>query len=325
MAEVKNPVTIESFGENLKEIPPMRIGKKEKTGYDILPALSDSILKSIESGKSPFLPNKDGFVDIHPAYNINTNTFIGEHVGKEDKVRRCNSLFQIALLTRAAELGSPTNAFVTWQTIKKAQEAGIECKIIKGEKGIEIPSLDFNDYSKIVGSNKYFNVSQIENADALIAYCKAEMTKKYEEDVAYIKANYPDSTYKEKLNPADKNMEKAATKFSPLNEKTENTVQYLSQALYNFMNGSMLKVTPEQAEAFKSNIIKDLTAEYEPGKRDLLRLAKITDRVNTSYNKNMEKNQARLNNLSQSKEEKEQSAAKKPRSKEPSYERGMGM
>lgn len=301
------PKSIQNFEEAVQEASPMPLfnRKKEKSSYDYFKELGDSVLTSLENGTSPFIPNKEGFIDIQPAYNINTNI-------------PSEGLTQIILLTKAAELKSPTNGFVTFETIKKAQDAGIECKIIKGSKGVVIPVVDEKNWGEIKFKNTWFNVSQIENSENLIAYCKEKMTEQWKKDVQYINEKYPNSDYKPKKNPAEKIMEKPNEKIVPLNEKTEEPYQYLAQVLNAVQSGRKLHVTPEQCENFKNKTVAMLNAEFEPGKRDLFAIKKICNSANKLYLTNRKKLQEHFQE-----KEKNQVHEKKGKFREYSYERGI--
>ncbi len=306
--ETKEPVSVENFEDGVKTASPMPLSglKKIKSSYDYFKELGDKVLASLENGTSPLLPNKDGFVDLQPAYNINSN-------------EKAEGLTQIMLLTKAAELGVPSNGFVTFETLQKAQKAGVECKLAKGSKGVVIPVVDSKNWGEIKFKNTWFNISQVENAENLIAYCKQKMTEQYQKDVAYINEKHPNSEYAAKKNPAERVMEKANEKVIPLNEKTAEPFQYIAQVLNAVQSGRKLFVTPEQAEAFKSAAVAKLSAEIEPGKPDLLAIKKICDPAERLYLKSKEN----LQKYYEKKKDVEQSAAKKPRTREPSYERGM--
>lgn len=306
--ETKEPVSVENFEDGVKTASPMPLSglKKTKSSYDYFKELGDKVLASLENGTSPLLPNKDGFVDLQPAYNINSN-------------EKAEGLTQIMLLTKAAELGVPSNGFVTFETLQKAQKAGVECKLAKGSKGVVIPVVDSKNWGEIKFKNTWFNISQVENAENLIAYCKQKMTEQYQKDVAYINEKHPNSEYAAKKNPAERVMEKANEKVIPLNEKTAEPFQYIAQVLNAVQSGRKLFVTPEQAEAFKSAAVAKLSAEIEPGKPDLLAIKKICDPAERLYLKSKEN----LQKYYEKKKDVEQSAAKKPRTREPSYERGM--
>lgn len=306
--ETKEPVSVENFEDGVKTASPMPLSglKKTKSSYDYFKELGDKVLASLENGTSPLLPNKDGFVDLQPAYNINSN-------------EKAEGLTQIMLLTKAAELGVPSNGFVTFETLQKAQKAGVECKLAKGSKGVVIPVVDPKNWGEIKFKNTWFNISQVENSENLIAYCKQKMTEQYQKDVAYINEKHPNSEYAAKKNPANRVMEKANEKVIPLNEKTAEPFQYIAQVLNAVQSGRKLFVTPEQAEAFKSAAVAKLSAEIEPGKPDLLAIKKICDPAERLYLKSKEN----LQKYYEKKKDVEQSAAKKPRTREPSYERGM--
>ena len=306
--ETKEPVSVENFEDGVKTASPMPLSglKKTKSSYDYFKELGDKVLASLKNGTSPLLPNKDGFVDLQPAYNINSN-------------EKAEGLTQIMLLTKAAELGVPSKGFVTFETLQKAQKAGVECKLAKGSKGVVIPVVDSKNWGEIKFKNTWFNISQVENAENLIAYCKQKMTEQYQKDVAYINEKHPNSEYAAKKNPAERVMEKANEKVIPLNEKTAEPFQYIAQVLNAVQSGRKLFVTPEQAEAFKSAAVAKLSAEIEPGKPDLLAIKKICDPAERLYLKSKEN----LQKYYEKKKDVEQSASKKPHTREPSYERGM--
>ena len=305
--ETKNPVTIDNFEDGLKQSSPMpllNVDRKRKSGYDYLEELSNKLIASIKDGTSPLLPNAEGFVDLNPAYNFANN-----------KVQ--SGLTQVMLLEKMKELGSPSNGFITFDMLKKAQDAGVDCKLMKGSKGVVIPIFEKGKIKEVDVKNNWFNLSQIENADALVAFYKEKMTEQWKKDVAYINEKHPDSDYAEKKNPAEKNMAKENKNIIPLNDKTTEAFQYIAQVINAMNTGRKLFVTPEQAAAFKTKAIQELTAEYEPGKRDLLAIKNITDKASYMFSKsqeNLKKYQEKNN---------EQKIEKKPRTREPSHELGM--
>lgn len=271
--ETKEPVSAEVFEDGIKESSPMPLfskQKKEKTSYDYFRLLGKTLTESLQNGTSPLLPGKDGLVDLKPAYNINTNL-------------KSEGLTQIMLLEKQKELNAPTAGFVTFETVKKAQESGIDCKIAKGSKGVDIPAVDEKNWGEIKFKNTWFNISQIENADKLVEYCKEKMTEKYNKDVAYIKEHYPNSAYKEKKNPAKLDMNRSNEKVIPLNEKTEEPFQYIAQVLNAVQSGRKLYVTPEQAASFKEKTVQLLTAEYQPGKLDVCAIKKLANSAEHLY------------------------------------------
>ncbi|WP_149554543.1 hypothetical protein [Treponema pectinovorum] len=306
----KESVPVSTFEDSIKSASPMPLydQKKGKSAYDYFLALGDFLCESLSSGKSPLLPDKDGFIDLQPAYNINNNT-------------KAEGLTQLMLLSKIAELESPSNGFVTFETVKNAQDAGVECRIIKGSKGVVIPVVEEKDWSEIKFKNTWFNVSQIENAENLIAFCKERMTEQYKKDLQYINEHYPNSDFKEKKNPAEYIMSKPNEKVIPLNEKTEEPYQYLAQVLNAVSSGRKLFVTPEQAENFKSKAITILNAEYEPGKRDVFAIKKMSNAAEHLYKvnkKHLQEYYQKKNNPQQKK-----IVEKESRSNDASYERGM--
>lgn len=271
--ETKEPVSAKVFEEGIKESSPMPLfsnQKKEKTSYDYFQSFGETLTESLKNGTSPLLPGSDGFVDLKPAYNINTNS-------------KSEGLAQLMLLEKQKELDAPTAGFVTFETVKKAQEAGVDCKIAKGSKGVVIPTVDEKNWGEIKFKSTWFNISQIENADKLVEFCKEKMTEKYNNDVAYIKEHYPNSTYKEKKNPAELDMNRPNEKAMPLNEKTEEPFQYIAQVFNAVQTGRKLYVTPEQAASFKEKTVQLLTAEYQPGKIDVCAIKKLANSAEYLY------------------------------------------
>jgi hypothetical protein len=303
-----NAVSVSTFEEALSKTSSMPLyQKRERTSYDYFKKLGESLSESLKAGTSPLLPNKDGIVDLKPAYNINTN-------------KTAEGLTQLCLLEKQAELKAPTAAFVTYDTVKKAQDAGVECKILKGSKGVVIPVVDEKDWGKIEFKNTWFNVSQIENAERLVDFCKENMTKEFNKKVQYINEHYPDSAYNKPKNPAEKNMawESKITEPLGLNKDTKEPFLYIAQVFNAVQSGRKLYVSPEQAAAFKEKAVQLLTAEYEPGKLDVAAIKKITNSAENLYLKNKKHLQEYSKNQNQ---EHKKTFEKKPRSRSTGYER----
>ena len=307
MEQTKDPVSVKDFSSAVEIAPAMPVSQhQKKTPAIYLKEIGDLVLKQLKNGTSPFLPNKDGFVDLQPAYNI-----------KNNGIR--NGLEQIALLAKQKELGVSENGFVTFESLKKAQDAGIECKIMKESHGITIPVLDKE--GNLVYKETWFNLCQIENSQALVDFYKKEMTETYEKNVAYNKEKYGDKAYEQK-NPAEKSMQNE-NKPRLLNEKTNNAAQYLAQVLGAVEYGSKLAVNPEQAELFKEKAVAALEVEKEPGKVNFYNIKNLSEKAQYIYVKNhpfkkqqVEHNVEKAKNITASKEKKQQR-------KEPSYERSM--
>lgn len=276
-----NAVTIDEFEYGISKTSSMPLyQKREKSSYDYFKELGENLAKSLSDGTSPLLPGENGIIDLHPAYNVNTN-------------KKSEGLAQLMLLEKQAELKAPSAGFVTFDTVKKAQESGVECKIMKGSKGIVIPVVDEKDWGKIIFKNTWFNISQIENSDKVIAWCKENMTREFNKKVQYINEHYPNSTYNKPKNPAELDMERVSSNTEPLrlNDATKEPYQYIAQVFNAVQAGRKLYVAPQQAESFRTKALGLLTAEYEPGKLDVVAVKKLANSAESLYLKNRKRMQ----------------------------------
>lgn len=301
-----NAVTVDEFEYGISKTSSMPLyHKREKSSYDYFKDLGESLAKSLSDGTSPLLPDESGIISLHPAYNINTN-------------KKSEGLAQLMLLEKQAELKSPSAGFVTFDTIKKAQDAGVECKIVKGSKGTVIPVVDEKDWGKITFKNTWFNISQLENPENLVAWCRENMTREFNKKVQYINEHYPDSTYNKPKNPAELDMERTSPNTEPLrlNDATEEPYQYIAQVFNAVQTGRKLYVSPQQAESFKAKAVGLLTAEYEPGKLDVVAVKKLANSAESLYLKNKK----RMQEIGKSKGQKKTPEKKSPH-KASDYER----
>jgi len=300
--DAANAVTVDEFEYGISKTSSMPLfQKREKSSYDYFKTLGESLAKSLSDGTSPLLPDENGIISLHPAYNVNTN-------------KKSEGLAQLMLLEKQAELKAPSAGFVTFDTVKKAQEAGVECKIMKGSKGIVIPVVDEKDWGKITFKNTWFNISQIENSDKLVAWCKENMTREFNKKVQYINEHYPDSTYSKPKNPAELDMERMSPNTEPLklNDETKEPYQYIAQVFNAVRAGRRLYVPFQQAESFKAKAAALLTAEYEPGKLDVVAIKKLANSAESLYLKNKK----RMQEIAKAKEQKkvpEKKAKRQPK------------
>ena len=144
---MENPATLETLDNEVKKMPSVS-SKRILTHFDYGAIYASKLLKSISEGTSPFLPGEDGILKTNGVYNMRTNSL---HHG----------ISQIMLKERQAELGSPTGAFVSFEMVEKAQKAGFDCHVIKGEHGFDIVVQNPDDLKE--ETIKWFNESQIQN------------------------------------------------------------------------------------------------------------------------------------------------------------------
>lgn len=290
MADTNNPVTLEKFESTVVEMPAI---KKPLTKYDRAVILSKEFENSLKDGTMPFLPNEQGVVDVKCAYNMNSNKAHKAHT-------------QLFLSMRAKKLGSPTGAFVTSDTIKKAQDNGVKVLIKKGEHGKD---LEIKDGSVM----KWFNASQLEGADELRKYLDEKIQKEFEKQEAYLKEN-PDKKRGGNVNLGGNNQyydspntegDIACTAFKrTVNEKTgkeyianADTADYLGQVLAAMQTKSRLIVTPEQAELFKNAALKEINTTFvkiengkqiDTGKKDYFAVYKMLNSADNARKKYIE-------------------------------------
>lgn len=204
---------------------------------------------SLESGKSPFLPNAKDIVDFHPAYNIRRNQII-------------EGVTQIILKEKQAEKNYPTAAFVAYQSIKKAQENNVDCEIKKGEDAVVIP---INSSETGIEVIRWYNVAQLNNSNNLVRFYKDAMEKDHIQRQIYLNRNRPGS---EATNYACINLDKPNIAFRTFNKNNSSPEEYLAQVIAAGKHGIKLEVNKEIADAFVASTVNFLTAEYAPGKRN---------------------------------------------------------
>ena len=254
--------TFDEFEQDVQEMPAVQ-NKKELTAYDYGSIYAAKLKNSLNNGTSPFLPNEQGLIDLKGTYNMRTNELN-------------HGITQIMLKERQAELNAPTGAFVTFDTIRKAQQNGIDCAVIKGQHGFDI-QVQNPENKEDIRTMKWFNISQITNPENLKSYLDEQMSLKTQETNAYNKEHNP--TYKDKKNPAEKVMDRPNDKVMKINFKTPE--QYFGQVLAAMSTGTKLIVSKEQAEIFKKQTIDALEKEHSEGKVDRFAIFKLASNANT--------------------------------------------
>lgn len=257
--------TFEEFEQDVQEMPVMPVvpKKKELTAYDYGSIFAAKVKNSLRNGKSPFLPNEQGVIDLKGTYNMCTNELN-------------HGITQIMLKERQSELNAPTGAFVTFDTIRKAQQNGIDCAVIKGQHGFDI-QVQNPENKEDIRTMKWFNISQIANPENLKSYLDEQMSLKTQETNAYNKEHNP--TFKDKKNPAEKVMDRPNDKVMKINFETPE--QYFGQVLAAMSTGTKLIVSKEQAEIFKKQTIDALENEHTKGKIDRFAIFKLASNANT--------------------------------------------
>lgn len=64
--------TFDEFEQDVQEMPVVP-KKKELTAYDYGSIYAAKLKNSLSNGKSPFLPNEQGLIDLKGTYNMRTN------------------------------------------------------------------------------------------------------------------------------------------------------------------------------------------------------------------------------------------------------------
>lgn len=254
--------TFEEFEQDVQEMPVVP-KKKELTAYDYGSIYAAKLKSSLSNGKSPFLPNEQGLIDLKGTYNMRTNELN-------------HGLSQIMLKERQAELKAPTGAFVTFDTIRNAQQNGIDCAVIKGQHGFDI-QVQNPENKEDIRTMKWFNISQIAKPENLKSYLDEQMSLKTQETNTYNKEHNP--TFKDKKNPAEKVMDRPNEKIMKINFETPE--QYLGQVLAAMSTGTKLVVSKEQAEIFKKQTIDALEKKNSKGKVDRYAIFKLASNANT--------------------------------------------
>ena len=215
---------------------------REKNMYDYCFDLAKKIKKDVLNGKSGFLPNEKGEIDIKFAYNMSENKWQA-------------GLAQLALLHRMGELGvTDTGAFVTDVMVKKAIDAGVDTDIIKGQLPVKVPLQ--TDGELVV--NSWYHISQIKNPENLKSYLSERMTLDAERVTAYNQEHHPDRSPKNDRSKLE--MDRPNTKV--MNLSAYSACQYIAQVMAASQSGIRLRVTPEQVEQFKTNLVENLESSY---------------------------------------------------------------
>lgn len=278
--------TFEKFEQEVQEMPwPNDLKSIEERNLEL-------VQKNLKNGKSPFLPNEQGFIDIKGAYNMNNNNM---HHGYS----------QLILREQQAKLNAPTGAFVTWEMIKKAQNAGVDCAVKKGQHSVQI-KLKSPTTSEYV-THYYFNISQIENPENLKSFLDEKMAAQVEKTNAYNKENK--ENFYEMKNPAERDLNKPnekVMKIRPFNTPAE----YLGQVFTAISQGIKLIVSSEEAAKFKEDFLTDLNVN---------KLFNVTSKANDICKKLV----SAIKEAESKEQQKDKVQVKKMKSKEKDFSLGM--
>lgn len=234
---MENNAAISDFKAGLREAAPMPLTfRREKRSHDYFKVLGITLSNSLASGKSPLLP-VNGYLDLKPVWDVSNNN------------TKFNVLTELMLQDMKGRFDNPSGAFITWEALCKAQEAGVACHIGRDKKSITIPEVEF-DWSKMKSKKTYFNLCQIEGAEDLAAYYSAVNRGHF----------VPGNN----------------SRIRPLNPATKEPFQYIAQVIDSIRNGYVLEVSDEQAEMFRTKMIGLLQAQYKPGCLDVEAIQKIS-------------------------------------------------
>lgn len=244
---------------NIVENMPTGNEPKPKSIYEYCSELSKKLKEGVLNGKSGLLPNEQGEIDVKQAYNMKNH-------------ERVNGLTQVMLLHRMGELGvTDTGAFVTDVIIDKAIKNGVDTSVRKGQRPLTVP-FELKDGGGLV-VNKWYHISQIEKPENLKSYLLNEMSQDAERVTEYNKEHHPD--WKPKSDHSKKQMDLPNTTLMNLNANS--TCQYIGQVLAASQKQIRLRVTPEQVEKFKENLVNELERLHTNGEIDKLAVQKLSN------------------------------------------------
>ena len=298
------PTTLENLDSEVAKMPKIS-SKRILTQFDYGAMFAAKFKKSLENGTSPFLP-KDGILKTTGAYNMRTNSL---HHG----------ISQLMLRERQAELGAPTGAFVSFETVEKAQKNGFDCAVKKGEHGFDILVQNPND-DKDRKTVKWFNESQIVNPENLRSFLTQEQQRNASERQAWLDQNKPGKNARD---ASQKNPGRENTGIMECTAKTPE--EYLGQVFAAMSTGNDLKVSPEIADNFVKNTKELLEKEHKPGVKDKLAVFKLASKANEyckAYCQAIHKEQGKQKAASQGQkapEQKKTPAKNKTRSRDADY------
>ena len=290
--------TLENLDSEVAKMPTIS-SKRILNHFDYGAIFAAKFKKSLADGTSPFLP-KDGIVKASGVYNLRTNQL---HRG----------ISQLMLKERQAELGAESGAFVSFDTITKAQKSGCDCGIKHGEHGYDILVRNPED-EKDERVIKWFNESQLVNPENLRKYLAEEMQRNAAEKQAWLDVNRPGKHAKDAStkNPGREN--------SGLIECTAKTPEeYLGQVFAAMSTGNDLKVSPEIADNFVKKTTEALNKEYKPKVKDHLAVFKLAGKANELCKAYVQA----IHQEKQKSQEKKSPAQSKAPKRQASYEMGM--
>lgn len=251
--------TLENFDSEVSKMPSVS-SKRVLTHFDYGAIYAAKLKKSLANGTSPLLP-KDGILKTNGVYNMRTNSL---HRGIQ----------QLMLRERQAELGAPTGAFVSIETIEKARANGYDCAVKKGEHGFDILVQNPDD-DKDRKTIRWFNESQVANPENLRAFLTQEQQRNAAEKQIWLDQNHPGKTARD---ASQKNPGRENTGIMECTAK--NPVEYIGQVFAAMSTGNDLKVSQEIADKFVKDTTDLLNKEFAPGKKDLLAVFKLASKAN---------------------------------------------
>lgn len=204
----RNTVSFSDFSNTLIQKAQLETRKSLANSGEVL---GKKLIHSLENGTSPLLPNSDGIVYVKPVWNITSGKI-------------CRNITLLALLERQAELKTNETAFVTYNSIYRANKKGIKTAKREGELGLNITGVS----NGLLKTSRWFNLSQLTNSKALLDFCGKQFTLEKKSSI-------------------------------PLYCNAQNHIDYLAQALAAITTNTPLVVNKEQKEAFVHDAVLNLS------------------------------------------------------------------
>jgi hypothetical protein len=189
------------------------------------------IIAALDAGTLACLPDDKGFADTQAARNVINNT-VYQGSG------------QLLLKDFQKQNEFPTAEFCTYDQIEKAASFADERIFFKkGSKGISL-NFSTNGEQKSV---RLYNIAQVD---------KPELIQAYADHRAQERETYLRGLYGENYHPKNANAVKSAISCA-----SSEPAEYLGQYLAALTDGRKFKVSPKQAEEFKTKT-KDFIFEH---------------------------------------------------------------
>lgn len=219
------------------------------------------MLDSLNSGHCPLFPD-----ETENTYLVDTTVPV--KLSAQGPTSMKDVLFFMGKI-KQSELGAPTPEYVTDSMIYSAQKNGFNTKIIESERANGIPTIQSvredpkNDSSKIIDYKvvTYYNLCQVENPDALMAYLTQRYLDKYNEKREWAKQKYGDKAYKMEDKTEYPSIKKLDFNGEAMRCDGENAVEIAAQIIVAGLNNMPLRMYKGESKLLKKELTKLLTSE----------------------------------------------------------------